>query len=81
MSPTGDLLVTLIFAWGGVLSSLLRGALACSTGMAQRWGLHTLRGNANNAVGSATAEDLRCGKKNTSKEGTERKGTPIAGEL
>ena len=25
MSPTGDLLVTLIFRWGGVLSSLLRG--------------------------------------------------------
>ena len=25
MSPTGDLLVTLIFLWGGVLSSLLRG--------------------------------------------------------
>ena len=25
MSPTGDLLVTLIFLWGGVLLSLLRG--------------------------------------------------------
>jgi hypothetical protein len=44
MSPTGDLLVTLIFL-GEVSSRACSGAFMCCTGMAQRQGQHTLWGN------------------------------------
>ena len=44
MSPTGDLLVTLIFAWEGVLLSLL-GTLRVLHWHGTSQAQHTLRGN------------------------------------